>query len=111
MGWQGNFTEKFSTEVLQRLKMPKKTIAYHLGVPYKTFYNWVMGIVAFPPDLIAKLYQITKDARIFQFFLHPCNFIPLEDPFGKGRELVERALKDIKELWEFLDYDQNKKEE
>ena len=105
MAFQGNFTEEFSTQVLQKLKMPKKTIAFHLGVPYKTFWNWVNGIAAFPPDLIAELYKITKDSRVFNFFLHPCRFFAIEDPDGKGRKLMENAIKSLKDLFEFLDYE------
>ena len=105
MSFQGNWTTEFSTRVLQRLKMPIKELAYHLGVPYQTCYNWIKGLVAFPPDLIAKLYKVTKDSRILKFFLHPCGFMLIEDPGGKGRALMEKVVKDIKELWEFLDYE------
>ena len=111
MGFQGNFTEEFSAEVLRRLKMPLKALACELGLSYKTLWNYVNGLYPFPPDLIPKLYKVTKDSRILKFFLHPCGFMLIEDPGGKGRALMEKVVKDIKELWEFLDYDQNKKEE
>ena len=102
MGFQGNFTEEFSTQVLQRLKMPMKTIAYGLGVSYKTYYNWVTGISTYPPDLIAKLYQITKDSRIFRFFLEPCEFIALKDLTRENRRMVANAIEALKTLGEFL---------
>ena len=104
MAFQGNWTGKFSSEILRQLKVPIKTLAYELGVSYKTLWNWIEGLYAFPPDLISRLYEVTKDRRIFDFFLRPTGFIALEDPKGKGRELLENALKSIKELWEFLDY-------
>ena len=105
MTFQGNFTKKFSTEVLKKLKMPTKTIAFELGLAYKTLWNYINGLYPFPPDLIPKLYEVTKDPRIFHFFLHPCGFMAIEDPDGKGRKLMEDAVKAIKALWEFLDYE------
>jgi len=105
MTFQGNFTTKFSTRVLKKLKMPIKTIAFYLGVPYKTYYNWREGISTFPPDLLEELYGITKDARIFKFFLHRTGFMLIEDPRGKGRKLMKDAVKAVKELWEFLDHE------
>ena len=104
MAFQGNFTKKFTLQILKKLKTPMKIIAYHLGVPYNTYRNWREGLYAFPPDLIPKLYEATKDPKVFDFFLHPCGFLALEDPHGKGRELIEKILKDLKDLWEFLDY-------
>ena len=52
MAFQGNFTEEFSTRVLKKLKKPKKEIAYDIGVPYKTLWNWIQGISTYPPDKI-----------------------------------------------------------
>ena len=104
MAFQGNFNGKFSTQVLMKLKKPIKEIAYDIGVPYKTLWNWIRGVSTYPPDKISKLYQSTKDRRIFDFFLHPAGFVALEDPDGKGRELIEKAAKALKELWEFMDY-------
>lgn len=109
MAFQGNFTKEFSTRVLQKLKMSKKTIAYYLGVPYKTYWNWKEGLSTFPPDLISKLYKVTKDHRILDFFLHPSGFVAIEDPDGKGRKLIENAMKSMKELWEFMDYKREEK--
>ena len=84
--------------------MPIKTIAFYLGVPYKTYYNWREGISAFPPDLYSKLYRITKDIRILKFCLHRTGFMLIEDPGGKGRKLMEEAVEAIKELWNYLEY-------
>ena len=111
MAFQGNFTGKFSAMVLRKLKMPIKILAYELGIPYKTLWNYFNGLYPFPPDLIPKLYEVTKDRRIFDFFLHPAGFVALEDPDGKGRELIESAIKSIKDLWCFLDYNHDKKDE
>ena len=105
MAFQGNFTEEFSTRVLKKLKKPKKEIAYDIGVPYKTLWNWIQGISTYPPDKISKLYQSTKDPRIFDFFLRPAGFVAIEDSDGKGRKLMKDAAKAIKALWEFMDYE------
>jgi len=109
MAFQGNFTREFTLRVLKRLKVPMKTIAFHLGIPYNTYRNWREGLYAFPPDLLSELYKVTKDRRIFDFFLHPAGFVALEDPDGKGRELIENAAKALKELWEFMDYEREEK--
>lgn len=108
MTFQGNNTAKFSAEVLRKLKVPIKTLAYELKIPYKTLWNYINGLYAFPPDLIPKLYEITKDTRILKFFLHRTGFMMIEDPQGKGRKLMEDVVKAVKELWEFLDYDDEK---
>ncbi len=108
MAFQGNWTKEFSSRVLRQIKMPIKTLAHGLGVSYKTLWNWIEGLYAFPPDLISKLYEVTKDRRVFDFFLHQSGFVALEDPQGKARKLIEKAMKGIKDLWEFLDYDHDR---
>ena len=85
--------------------MPVKTIAYELGLPYKTLWNYINGLYPFPPDLIPRLYEITKDARILKFFLHRSGFMMIEDPQGKGRKLMEEAVEAVKALWIFLDHE------
>lgn len=74
MGYQGKFTEKFSEGVLQKLDMPRKAIAMELNLPYSTYDNYVRGEICFPPDLISKLFEITKDIRILEFFIKPCGY-------------------------------------
>jgi len=62
--------------------MPRKAICFHLGVSYKTYDNWVNGRSTFPPDLIAKLFKITKDPRIYDFLTDGTGFMAV--PHSKG---------------------------
>jgi len=69
---QGKWTANFA-ELLQRLPGERKAIAHGLGVPYWTYRNFVHGIQSFPPDLISRLYAITGERGILDFFLEPLN--------------------------------------
>ena len=109
--FQGNHTEKFSF-ILQTLSLPRKAIAHDLGVPYSTYDNWVRGEASFPPDLIPKLYEITRDDRVLEFILEPIGRISIprinSNPTrpiqglelqlsifeGKTIEAIENALED-----------------
>jgi len=109
--FKGNHTENFST-ILQTLTFPRKAIAYDLGVPYSTYDNWVRGEASFPPDLIPKLYEITRDDRVLEFILEPIGRISIPQvnsnesrPVqklelqlyiwgGKATETIEQALED-----------------
>ena len=109
--FKGNHTENFST-ILQTLTFPRKAIAYDLGVPYSTYDNWVRGEASFPPDLIPRLYEITKDSRVLEFFLDPVGRMSVPQvnsnesrPVqklelqlyiwgGKATETIEQALED-----------------
>ena len=109
--FKGNHTENFST-ILQTLTFPRKAIAYDLGVPYSTYDNWVRGEASFPPDLIPRLYEITRDDRVLEFILEPIGRISIprvnSNPTrpiqrlelelsifgGKTIEAIENALED-----------------
>jgi hypothetical protein len=69
--FQGKYCDEFSALLLS-LKQERKAIAADLGVPASTYDNWLRGLAAFPPDLIPKLFAITGDWRIWEFFLRPC---------------------------------------
>jgi hypothetical protein len=72
--WQGNFTDKFSS-LLQKIEVPRKEIAFGLGLPYSTLSKYLLGQIAFPPDLIEPLFSLTKDRRILEFFTKPCGYV------------------------------------
>ena len=109
--FQGNHTNNFSF-ILQTLSLPRKAIAHDLGVPYSTYDNWVRGEASFPPDLIPRLYEITRDDRVLEFILEPIGRISIprinsneSKPIqklelwlsifgGKTIEAIENALED-----------------
>ena len=111
--WKGNHTNNFSF-ILQTLNFPRKAIAHDLGVPYSTYDNWVRGEASFPPDLIPRLYEITRDDRVLEFILEPIGRISIprvnSNPTrpiqrlelelsifeGKTIEAIENALEDGK---------------
>jgi len=77
--FQGKNTNEFSS-VLQKLSLPRKAIAIDLGIPYSTYDNYYHGVHPFPPDLIPKLYEITRDIEIITFFLEPLGLVPVDVP-------------------------------
>jgi hypothetical protein len=79
--WQGNHTADFSA-LLTQIEMPRKEIAFGLGLPYHTLEKYILGQIAFPPDLIPPLYSLTRDRRIIEFFTTPCGFYLRRRPFS-----------------------------
>lgn len=75
---QGNGCPKFTAvrtagfaEILQRLPGERKAIASDLGLPYTTYVHYVLGEQSFPPDLIPRLFAVTGERRVLEFFLEP----------------------------------------
>jgi len=71
---QGKHTAGFS-ELLQRLPGERKALAADLGLPYGTYDNYVHGPQPFPPDPISRLYAITGERVILDFFLEPLDLV------------------------------------
>ncbi len=89
---QGNSYREFS-EVLQSLEMPRKAIAIELGVPYSTYDNWVRGEISFPSKYLVRLYEITQDNRILDYFLKPLGFQYTPDPNGNYK--IQESWRDM----------------
>ena len=87
--FQGKYVKNFSF-ILQTLNFPRKAIAHDLGVPYSTYDNWVRGEASFPPDLIPRLYEITRDERIHEFFLEPNGRISIPQVNGNPTRPIQR---------------------
>jgi hypothetical protein len=96
----GKYTDGFS-EILQRLPN-RKAIAADLGLPYGTYDNYLRGLQSFPPDLIPKLFAITGDWAILEFFLEPLDLHAVAKVKPNGIQKTEspdvyRMLMDITE--------------
>jgi len=78
MGNQGKYCEKFAEQVLLKINMPLKILAFELKVPLKTLWNWINGIYPFGIDVLSELYLVTKDMKMWDFFLKPCGLIAIE---------------------------------
>ena len=112
--FQGKYTDEFSALLLS-LKQERKAIAADLGVPASTYDNWLRGLAAFPPDLIAKLFAVTGDWRIWEFFLRPCGLktvheiggatSPTPDIFETFLSISQRLGEAIAEVKRSLDDD------
>ena len=87
--FQGNHTASFSF-ILQTLNLPRKAIAIDLGIPYSTYDNWVRGEASFPPDLIPRLYEITKDDRVLEFILEPIGRISIPRVNGNSSKPIQK---------------------
>ena len=65
--WQGNELPKFAS-TLKGLSLPRKLIAYELGIPYKTYDNYVNGRSAFPNERIPDLLDIISEEEQGEIF-------------------------------------------
>jgi len=61
-------------------------------VPLRTYYNWLEGNSAFPPDLIRRLSELTKDLRIGKFCL-PKDVIAV--PIVKIKSHVKKTIEQL----------------
>ena len=64
-GFQSLLYFKFVHEKLYRVE----DVAKAMGLSPSTFYNYIEGISTFPPDLIAPLYNATKDEGFLNFIV------------------------------------------
>lgn len=60
-----------------------------MGISPQTLYDYIEGRRYFPPDLISRLYNATKDYRFLEFFLKPCGLVAVE------KAKAEPAVRDV----------------
>lgn len=56
-------------------KFKVEEIADRIGIKPASLYEYIQGRRYFPPDLIPKLFEATKDRRFLEFFLKPLNMV------------------------------------
>lgn len=90
--FQGKHTDRFSTEVLQKLELPPKAIAFFLSVPYSTYDKYLRGEATFPPDLVDTLFRATQDYAVINFFVPEGHRLIPERGSLTAQDIADAAL-------------------
>ncbi|MHB8053660.1 MAG: hypothetical protein ACYDH3_00180 [Candidatus Aminicenantales bacterium] len=89
-------------EVLQKLELPPKAIAFFLSVPYSTYDKYLRGDATFPPDLIDTLFRATQDYAVVNFFVPEGHRLVPEHGNPTAMDVAESALELGAILGEYL---------